>query len=375
MGLTPGVRLGPYEIVSLLGSGGMGEVYKGRDPRLGRDVAIKIIPSAFAADAERLTRFEQEARATAALTHPNIVAVYDVGRHDNSPYIVSELLDGETLRDRLSGGPLPVRKAVECAAQIARGLAAAHEKGILHRDLKPENVFITTDGRVKILDFGLAKLTQSEPAISLASALPTTAPQTNPGVVLGTVGYMSPEQVRGLVADHRSDIFALGVILYEMLSGRRAFRGETAMDTMTAILKEDPPDLPLAERHIPPGLERIVDRCIDKSPTGRFKSADDLAFALEAFSSHSDRRVTPATVMPSGRRWARTIGLALAIAATAAIVAYVARTIEPNPAPSLPIARFTIALPVGDRFTNTGVHVVALSPDGRRLVYTANLRL
>ena len=374
MGLTPGARLGPYEIVSLLGSGGMGEVYKGRDARLGRDIAIKVLPDAFSANPDRLTRFEQEARAAAALSHPNIVAVYDVGHHDGFPFIVSELLDGETLRDRLASGPLPVRRAVEYGVHIAHGLAAAHERGIVHRDLKPENIFITVDGRVKILDFGLAKLTESEPVVSFASALPTTPAQTNSGVVLGTAGYMSPEQVRGLAADYRSDIFAFGAILYEMLSGRRAFRGETAMDTMTAILKGDPPDLPLADRHIPPALERIVDRCVEKTPAGRFKSADDLAFALEAFSAHSDQRVTTATTTSFPIRWPRLIGVAAALAATALMASYVAWTLMPAAAP-LPIARFTIMLPSGERFSNIGVQALAISPDGGRLVYTANGRL
>src|SRR5262245_46114374 len=260
MPLASGARLGPYEITSALGAGGMGEVYKARDSRLGRDVALKILPATFASDGDRLQRFEQEARAAAALNHPNILAVHDVGQHDGSPYIVSELLEGETLRDRLNGGALPVRKAIECAIQIAHGLAAAHEKGITHRDLKPENLFVTSDGRVKILDFGLAKLTQIEAVTVGASVLPTTPPQTLPGVVLGTIGYMAPEQVRGQQADHRSDIFAYGTILYELLSGQRAFQGETAPETMTAILKGDPPDLPAAERHIPPALARIVDR-------------------------------------------------------------------------------------------------------------------
>jgi serine/threonine-protein kinase len=374
MALTPGARLGPYEILSLLGGGGMGEVYKGRDARLGRDVAIKVLPGTFSADPERLTRFEQEARAAAALNHPNIVSVHDVGHHDGSPYIVSELLDGVTLRDRLSSGPLPVRKAVEYAVHIARGLSAAHERGIVHRDLKPENIFITTDGRLKILDFGLAKLTQAEPAMSIASALPTSPPQTTPGIVLGTVGYVSPEQVRGLAADHRSDIFAFGAILYEMLSGHRAFRGETAMDTMTAILKEDPPDLPLAERQIPPALERIVERCVEKTPAGRFKSADDLAFALEAFSAHSDHRVTTAIPTSSSVQWPRLIAIAAALAVTAAIASYVAWTLKPDAAPKR-IARFTIALPAGDSFSNANVHAVAISPDGSWLAYTANSQI
>jgi serine/threonine protein kinase len=242
-----GIRLGPYEISAPLGAGGMGEVYRARDTRLGRDVAIKVLPSAFSADAERLQRFEQEARAAAALNHPNILAVFDIGAHDGAPYIVSELLEGETLREQISG--LPVRKAIDYAVQIAHGLAAAHGKGIIHRDLKPENIFITTDRRVKILDFGLAKLTQAEPVATAVSALPTTPPHTQVGVVLGTIGYMAPEQVRGLAADHRADIFAFGTILYEMLTGQRAFQGDTAMDTMTAILKEDPADLNVTARH------------------------------------------------------------------------------------------------------------------------------
>ena len=298
MALTTGTRLGPYEIHSAIGAGGMGEVYRARDPRLARDVAIKILPPPSRRIAERLHRFEQEARAAAALNHPNILAVYDIGQERlrpargaslreaegeasgggvpasieevGSPYIVSELLEGETLRERLqkasaargAAGPaseqgaLPVRKAVEYAVQICHGLAAAHEKGITHRDLKPENLFLTTDGRVKILDFGLAKLTQPEAALAGASALPTTPAigqaHTVPGMVLGTVGYMAPEQVRGQEADHRSDIFSFGAILYEMLSGQRAFHRETAAETMTAILKEEPPDLS-AQRQTPPG--------------------------------------------------------------------------------------------------------------------------
>ena len=216
----------------------MGEVYRARDPRLGRDVAVKVLPVSFAADTERLRRFEQEARAVAALNHPNILAIYDIGTREGAPFIVSELLEGESLRKRLSGAALPVRKAIEYAVQIAQGLAAAHEKGIVHRDLKPENVFVTRDGRVKILDFGLAKLMQPE-----HEGAETISHQTEAGVVLGTVGYMSPEQVRGKPADQRSDLFSFGAILYEMLSGRRAFHGETAADSMSAILREEPPDL------------------------------------------------------------------------------------------------------------------------------------
>ncbi|MEP6994878.1 MAG: serine/threonine-protein kinase, partial [Acidobacteriota bacterium] len=232
-----GSKLGPYEILAPIGAGGMGEVYRARDPRLNRDVAIKVLPASFSADADRLRRFEQEAKAAGLLNHPNITAVYDIGSHDDAPYVVQELLEGETLRAALAGGRLAPRKAMDYALQIAHGLAAAHEKGIVHRDLKPENLFVTQDGRVKILDFGLAKLTQPEGSVSSATNLPTETRGTEPGVVLGTLGYMSPEQVRGRPADPRSDIFSFGAILYEMLSGKRAFHGDSAADTMSAILK------------------------------------------------------------------------------------------------------------------------------------------
>ncbi|HYG11984.1 MAG TPA: serine/threonine-protein kinase, partial [Pyrinomonadaceae bacterium] len=227
MVLSPNTRLGRYEIRSLLGEGGMGEVYLARDPKIGRDVAIKVLPAQFSADAERLARFEQEACAAGALNHPNVLAVHDVGQHDGAPFVVSELLEGETLREKLRGAPLPQRKAVDYASQIARGLAAAHERGIVHRDLKPENIFITSDGRAKILDFGLAKLTQGDGQQS-QTEIPTRRVDTNPGAVMGTVGYMAPEQVRGREVDHRADIFSFGAVLYEMLTGRRAFRGESA---------------------------------------------------------------------------------------------------------------------------------------------------
>jgi Tol biopolymer transport system component len=264
----------------------MGEVYRARDTRLGRDVAVKIMPGQFAADAERLRRFEQEARAAAALNDPNIMAIYDIGTQPNgSPYIVSELLEGETLRERLRNGPLPSRKATEYAAQIARGLAAAHDKHIVHRDLKPENIFITKDGRVKILDFGLAKLI--EHGIGDQQTFAPTAGGTSPGMVLGTVGYMSPEQVRGQETDHRSDIFSFGAIFYEMISGKRAFRGQTAADTMSAILKDDPPELTETNRAVSPAIERIVRHCLEKNPDERFQSARDIAFNLEALSSVS----------------------------------------------------------------------------------------
>jgi hypothetical protein len=269
----------------------MGEVYRAKDSRLNRDVAIKVLPPAFAGDRERLRRFEQEAQAAGRINHPNILAVYDVGAHEEKPYVVTEYLIGETLRKRISEGPLPVRKAIELAIALAYGLAAAHEQRIIHRDLKPENLFITTDGRLKILDFGLAKLTRPSEAPdgrAAATAPAVTAPaDTGPGTVWGTVGYMSPEQVRGQAVDHRSDIFSFGAILYEMVSGRRAFKGESPADTMSAILREEPPDLTSMDREIPLALERIVRHCLEKLPGERFRSAHDLAFQLEGLSSPS----------------------------------------------------------------------------------------
>src|SRR5438876_980229 len=282
-----GTRLGPYKIIAPISAGGMGEVYRARDTRLGRDVAVKVLPETFSADLDRLRRFEQEARAAGVLNHPNILAIYDVGTHDGSPYVVSELLEGETLRDRLRGAAFPTRKAVEYAIQIARGLGAAHEKGIIHRDLKPENLFITRDSRMKILDFGLAKLTQPRPADTSQTQAPTVAlnpDDTEPGVVMGTAGYMSPEQVRGQKVDHRADIFSFGAILYEMLTGKRAFHRESTADTISAILKEHPPDLSETNQRISPALERLVNHCLEKNPEERFHSARDLAFALEALS-------------------------------------------------------------------------------------------
>ncbi len=285
MSLHPGNKIGAYEILGLIGAGGMGEVYRARDPRLGRDVAVKVLPAALAGDPDRVRRFELEARAAGRLNHPNILHIYDVGQHDGQAYLVTEFLDGETLRDRMGGAPMPVRKATELAIAFAHGLAAAHEQGIVHRDLKPENLFVTRDGRLKILDFGLAKLTRPEAGEGTGATV--HASDTGQGTVWGTVGYMSPEQVRAQSVDHRADIFAFGAILYEMLSGKRAFRGESPADTMSAILREDPPDLTIADKEIPLALERIVRHCIEKAPGERFRSAHDLAFQLEGLSGLS----------------------------------------------------------------------------------------
>jgi TolB-like protein/Tfp pilus assembly protein PilF len=279
MTVTAGTRLGPYEILSPLGAGGMGEVWRARDPRLGREVAIKVLPATFSQDADRLQRFQREARSASALNHPSIVTVYDVGREGDVPYVVLELLEGETLRARLASGPVPPRRALEYAASLAQGLGAAHEKGIVHRDLKPENIFLTRDGRAKILDFGLARVLADPLPGAVATAAPTEA-GTTPGVVLGTVGYMAPEQLRGEPADQRSDLFAFGAVLYEMLSGKRAFSGPTPLDTLHAILRQEPPDLSRVATDVSPGLERIVRRCLEKNPAERFQSARDLGFAL-----------------------------------------------------------------------------------------------
>jgi eukaryotic-like serine/threonine-protein kinase len=359
---SPGTSLGPYELLASIGAGGMGEVYRARDPRLGREVAIKILPPQFSADADRLRRFEQEARAAAALNHPGILAIYDLGTQSNgSPYIVSELLEGESLRERLRSGPLPLRKAMEYGAQIALGLAAAHEKGIVHRDLKPENLFLTKDGRAKILDFGLAKLTERG---SDAETV-VHSEGTSPGMVLGTVGYMSPEQVRGVATDYRSDIFTLGAILYEMLSGKRAFHGDTTADTMSAILKEEPPELTETNRQVPPALERIVRHCLEKNPDERFQSARDVAFDLGALSSPSTSGIAPvsagAVSSRAGRRarfaLAGTIGLIAALGLGMAIGARWSRP-EPPRYQQLTFRRGTIE---GARF----------APDGHTIVYSA----
>src|SRR5258708_725627 len=282
-----GQLLGHYRVLEKIGSGGMGEVFRARDERLGRDVALKLIRPASGSNPDHLRRFEQEARAAASLSHPNILAIYDVGFTGSTPYIVSELLQGKTLRQRLSDGPIPLREAGDIALQIAHGLTAAHDRLIVHRDLKPENLFLTNDGRLKILDFGVAKL--QAPAID-DRAIEKLTTVTKHGAVIGTVAYMSPEQLRAKPIDHRSDIFSFGAILYEMLAGRRAFQGETEVDTMTAVLREEPPDSNLDQAAIPLGYREIVKHALEKDPGNRFQSAKDLAFALQTLSGSSSGR-------------------------------------------------------------------------------------
>ena len=363
MTLAPGTRLGPYEILAPIGAGGMGEVYRARDPRLGREVAIKVLPASFSQDPDRLKRFEQEARAAGVLNHPGITAVHDFGMHDGAPYIVTELLEGETLRNRLLSGPLPVRKALDYAIQIAKGLAAAHEKGIVHRDLKPENLFLTKDGRVKILDFGLAKL-KPENAETGQTDLKTVSGGTEPGVVLGTMGYMAPEQVRGKAADARSDIFAFGTVLYEMLSGQRAFRGDSAADTITAILSKEPRDLSQTNKDVHPGIDRIVRHCLEKNPEERFQSSRDVAFDLESLSGVSaPTGAVPTASAAPRRRWVAPALIAAAVALAAGLAAGYGFGRKTGYVPPPNYQQLT--------FRRGEIYSARFAPDGQTVVYAA----
>jgi serine/threonine protein kinase len=318
MALTPGTRLGQYEIRGAIGAGGMGDVFRARDPRLDREVAIKVLSAHIATRPGAITRFEREAMSVAKLSHPNIVSIFEFGVHGDTVFVVTELLDGETLRARLRGGALPPRRAVAYALQITRGMAAAHARGMVHRDLKPENVMITRADQVKILDFGLAKTLEADEPDSIGGAHAVT----RVGAVLGTSGYMAPEQARGQAVDHRADIFAFGAVLYEMLSGERAFKGANSADTMMAVLTEDPPELHAAGVSISPALDRIVRRCLEKTPDLRFQSADDLAFALETLSTTTTSSTAAIDVTAPARHrrgvWLPWIIMAIAVAAAAA---------------------------------------------------------
>ena len=299
----------------------MGEVYRARDSKLDRDVAIKVLPASVANDADALARFEREAKAVAALSHPNILAIHDFGRHDGVAYAVTELLEGETLRGKLDTGPVSQKQAIDWSLQIAKGLSAAHERGIVHRDLKPDNVFVTKDGHVKILDFGLAKRVDETPRDQKTSA-PTGSGHTEPGTVMGTMGYMSPEQVRGLPVDHRSDIFSFGAVLYELLSGHKAFKRNTASDTIAAILKEEPPEMTGSGRNVSPALDHIVRHCLEKEAGNRFQSAKDVAFALSEASGSTTMTsgVQLAAAPASGKKWAVLAAVAIVLLAAAAFL-------------------------------------------------------
>jgi eukaryotic-like serine/threonine-protein kinase len=362
--LSADTTLSHYRIAAKLGAGGMGEVYRALDTRLDRAVAIKVLPASFANDPDRLRRFEQEARATSALNHPNILTVYDIGNHDGAPFLVMELLEGEELRAQLDLGGLPVRKALDYAQQIAAGLAAAHEKAVVHRDLKPENLFVMKDGRVKILDFGLAKLRPPR-NVSAGSDVATQKQLTNPGTIMGTVAYMSPEQVRGQDLDHRSDIFSFGIILHEMLSGRRPFTGESQVEVMNAILKEDPPELHETNQKISPALDKIVHRCLERKPERRFQTASDLGFALESLSGVSGASKPEAASAPTPikRRLSPVlagIGLALLVMGAVAGI-FAGKTYWKTSPPEYQRLTFNRGTIWNARF----------APDGQSVVYSA----
>jgi len=375
-----GTKLGRYVIRAKLGEGGMGEVYRARDEKLNRDVAIKVLPAGLSTDGDRLHRFEQEAQATGALNHQNILAVYDTGMHEGAPYVVSELLEGETLHELLDQRSLTTRKATDYAIQLAHGLAAAHDKGIVHRDLKPDNIFITTNDHLKILDFGLAKLTQRVTETDLPQTdILTRKVHTDPGTVMGTVGYMSPEQVRGQPADHRSDIFSFGSVLYEMLSGQRAFRRDTMAETMTAILKEEPPELSLTNSASSPSLEKIVRRCLEKQPARRFQTATDLAFALDALSTlsgptpelKSSPEATPSAATPFENAHLGWILAGVLLVGLLATVAFMITRFRARQPSSAPIVRYDVLAPNKSNLTLVRWPAVALSRDGSTLAFVA----
>ena len=365
MALAVGMKLGPYEITGSLGVGGMGEVYRARDSKLNRDIAIKVLPERFAQDPAALARFEREAQAVAALSHPNILAIHDFGTQGGITYAVTELLEGDTLRGRLAQGALPVRKAVDYGVHIVLGIAAAHERGIVHRDLKPENVFVTNEGVVKILDFGLAKQNEATDNAGGRGEARTMA-ATDPGTVLGTVGYMSPEQVRGQTVDHRTDIFSFGAILYELLTGRRAFRGDSHVETMGAILREDPPEFSEVSPGVPGSLERIIRRCLEKQPNDRFHSAHDLALALEALSgaTHHSAASMAVSGSPAPRRKVSLITAAAALVVVGAGTFFAGRGMGAGAEPGVvDFQRLT--------YRRGPIRSASLAPDGATFVYSA----
>ena len=373
MSLSSGTRLGPYEILTLIGAGGMGEVYRATDTNLKRAVAIKILPESIAGERERLARFQREAEVLASLNHPNIAAIYGLERSDGTTALVMELVEGPTLADRIAKGPISLDEALAIAKQIAEALEAAHEQGVIHRDLKPANVKVRSDGVVKVLDFGLAKVLEPVSAgITDATATPTiTSPamMTRIGVILGTAAYMSPEQAKGRAADKRSDVWGFGCVLYEMVTGRRAFEGEDISDTLAAVLRGEP-DWTAFPANVSPVIVALLRGCLDKDRRRRISDLSTARFIID-FGGYG----AAAVAVPSVSRIRRAASAVVAAAAAAVIAVYATRTLTTVSTPSLPLARFTIALPPGDRFSNTGVHVVALSSDGRRLAYTANQRL
>jgi len=349
MPLAPGSRIGPYQIVSFIGAGGMGAVYRARDTRLQRDVALKVMSDTFGIDEERVRRFQQEAQAAGAMNDANVLTVYDVGVHDASPYLVSELLEGATLRSRLRNGALSAWKTIEYGRQIALGLAAAHGRGITHRDIKPENIFITNEGRVKILDFGLAKVSPT----SGASDDKTVTAISAPGIVMGTAAYMSPEQVRGETVDHRSDIFSLGCVLYEMATGERAFGGRTDADRMSAVLKDDP----VFDEKFPIALQRTIRHCLEKNAGERFQAARDLAFDLESLTQQDS---TPRPALRGKRSW-RLVPWVIAGLLALTCAGLVADRFRSVPPPVFHRVTFSRGI----------IHSARFTPDGTNVIYSA----
>jgi Tol biopolymer transport system component len=374
LALTPGSTLGTHEIIGLLGAGGMGEVYRAQDTRLNRQVAIKVLPEAYAGDPERVSRFHREAQAVAALNHPNIAAIYELAESAGTKFLVLELIEGDTLADRLRRGAVPIDETLTIVKQILEALEVAHEKGICHRDLKPANIKLTPDGAVKVLDFGLAKFLLDAPAKANLTHSPTlSVAGTYPGVILGTAGYMSPEQAKGYEADQRSDLFSVGCILYELLTGRQAFDGETASEILAGVLKTEV-DLTTLPPRLNPRLTELLRRCLEKNPKKRWHAAADVRVEIELLIGRALIVDEPrlATAMPH-QPWKRAIVVAASVLVGALAAGYAVWSLKPEPPRT--VARFTVPLPEGQQFTNTGRQVVAISPDGSNLVYVANNRL
>jgi len=380
MSLSPGTHLGPYEILAALGAGGMGEVYRAHDTKLNRDVALKILPPEFTHDPDRVARFRREAQVLAAVNHPHIAAIYGLEDEKGSQFLVLELVEGETLTQRLKAGPLPLDEVLTVARQIVEALEAAHEKGIIHRDLKPANIAFIGDGQVRVLDFGLAKAMETAPEAANLTHSPTLSIMaTQAGVILGTAAYMSPEQAKGLPTDARSDLFSFGVVLSEMLVGRAPFQGETAPDVLASVVAREA-DLSALPADLSPRLVEALQRCLEKNPKRRWQAAGDLRADLDAIArSPRATALVPALAPVAVQRLSRrtlALGAMLLVLATALAgsAGWMLRS-SPAPAPPAPTARFTIALPEGQQFTNTGRHVLAISPDGTKIVYVANQRL
>src|SRR5262245_5064672 len=374
MGLEPGTRLGAHEIVGLLGAGGMGEVYRAHDTKLNRQVAIKVLPDAYASDPERVARFHREAQAVAALNHPAIASIYEFAEAGETKFLVLELIEGETLAERMRRGAVPTEEALAIAKQIVEALEAAHEKGICHRDLKPANVKLTPEGAVKVLDFGLAKFVQAGASVSNLTHSPTlTVAGTLPGMILGTASYMSPEQAKGFEADQRSDIFSFGCILYELLTGHQAFDGETASEILASVLKIDV-DFNSLPARLNPRLVELLKRCLEKNPKKRWHAAADVRVELESVMGRALVVDEPrAVAIPPSPLWKRAIPVAAALLGGAVVAGYAAWRLKPEPPRA--VTRFSFPLPEGQTFSNPGRLFVALSPDGLNLAYVANQQL